>query len=103
MDGSSNASGYDAIVVGGDHNGLVCAASLARAGIEEMSLDQPLSVRPTPEFAGYRTPVGGVVEIPGPNASKVVIGDHKNGERRERLRGGCGHACAGDGLSVIVM
>lgn len=66
----------------------------------EMSLDQLFSFRPTPELAGYRTPVGGlylcgsgthpgggVMGIPGLNASKVVIGDHRNGEFKERLRG----------------
>jgi phytoene dehydrogenase-like protein len=65
----------------------------------EMSLDQLFSFRPTPELAGYKTPVeglylcgsgthpgGGVMGIPGLNASKVVITDHKNAERRRRLR-----------------
>jgi phytoene dehydrogenase-like protein len=65
----------------------------------EMSLDQLFSFRPTPELAGYRTPVeglylcgsgthpgGGVMGIPGLNASKVVIADHRNAERKRRLR-----------------
>jgi phytoene dehydrogenase-like protein len=65
----------------------------------EMSLDQLFSFRPTPELAGYKTPVsglylcgsgthpgGGVMGIPGLNASKVVIADHKNAERKRRLR-----------------
>jgi phytoene dehydrogenase-like protein len=65
----------------------------------EMSLDQLFSFRPTPELAGYRTPVeglylcgsgthpgGGVMGIPGLNASKVVIGDHKSAERKQRLK-----------------
>jgi phytoene dehydrogenase-like protein len=65
----------------------------------EMSLDQLFSFRPTPELAGYRTPVdglylcgsgthpgGGVMGIPGLNASKVVIGDHKSAERKRRLK-----------------
>jgi phytoene dehydrogenase-like protein len=65
----------------------------------EMSLDQLFSFRPTPELAGYRTPVdglylcgsgthpgGGVMGIPGLNASKVVIGDHKSAQRKRRLK-----------------
>ncbi len=65
----------------------------------EMSLDQLFSFRPTPELAGYKTPVdglylcgsgthpgGGVMGIPGYNASKVVLADHKNAERRRRIR-----------------
>jgi phytoene dehydrogenase-like protein len=65
----------------------------------EMSLDQLFSFRPTPELAGYKTPVdglylcgsgthpgGGVMGIPGLNASKVVIGDHKSAERKRLLK-----------------
>ena len=65
----------------------------------EMSLDQLFSFRPTPELAGYRTPVaglylcgsgthpgGGVMGIPGLNASKVVVGDHKSAERKRRFK-----------------
>jgi phytoene dehydrogenase-like protein len=65
----------------------------------EMSLDQLFSFRPTTELAGYKTPVqglylcgsgthpgGGVMGIPGLNASKVVIGDHKSAERKRRLK-----------------
>ena len=65
----------------------------------EMSLDQLFSFRPTPELAGYKTPVvglylcgsgthpgGGVMGIAGLNASKVVIGDHKSAERKRRLK-----------------
>jgi phytoene dehydrogenase-like protein len=65
----------------------------------EMSLDQLFSFRPTPELAGYKTPVdglylcgsgthpgGGVMGIPGLNASKVVIGDHKSAERKRRFK-----------------
>ncbi|MDQ3217310.1 MAG: FAD-dependent oxidoreductase, partial [Actinomycetota bacterium] len=56
----------------------------------EMSLDQLFSFRPAPGVAGYRTPVdglylcgsgahpgGGVMGIPGLNASKVVARDLK--------------------------
>ena len=63
------------------------------------SPDQLFSFRPTPELAGYKTPVsglylcgsgthpgGGVMGIPGLNASKVVIADHRSEERRKRLR-----------------
>jgi phytoene dehydrogenase-like protein len=65
----------------------------------EMSLDQLFSFRPTQELAGYRTPLdglylcgsgthpgGGVMGIPGLNASKVVIGDLKSAERKRRLK-----------------
>ena len=65
----------------------------------EMSLDQLFSFRPTPELAGYKTPVnglylcgsgthpgGGVMGIPGLNATKVVLADHKNAERKRRFR-----------------
>ncbi len=65
----------------------------------EMSLDQLFSFRPAPELAGYKTPVeglylcgsgthpgGGVMGIPGLNASKVVVSDHKNAERKRRIR-----------------
>jgi phytoene dehydrogenase-like protein len=65
----------------------------------EMSLDQLFSFRPAPGLAGYRTPVhglylcgsgthpgGGVMGIPGLNASKVVIKDHKSAERKRRLK-----------------
>jgi phytoene dehydrogenase-like protein len=65
----------------------------------EMSLDQLFSFRPAPGLAGYRTPVhglylcgsgthpgGGVMGIPGLNASKVVIKDHKSAERKRRFK-----------------
>ncbi|MEW5915069.1 MAG: FAD-dependent oxidoreductase, partial [Gemmatimonadota bacterium] len=32
MSGNGGKARYDAIVIGGGHNGLVCAAYLARAG-----------------------------------------------------------------------
>lgn len=65
----------------------------------EMSLDQLFSFRPTPELAGYKTPVdglylcgsgvhpgGGVMGIPGLNASKVVVADRKSDDRRRRIK-----------------
>ncbi len=65
----------------------------------EMSLDQLFSFRPAPGTAGYRTPVeglylcgsgthpgGGVMGIPGLNASKVVARDSRAEDRRQRLR-----------------
>jgi phytoene dehydrogenase-like protein len=65
----------------------------------EMSLDQLFSFRPTTELSGYKTPVdglylcgsgthpgGGVMGIPGLNASKVVAADHKSAERKKKLR-----------------
>jgi phytoene dehydrogenase-like protein len=54
----------------------------------EMSLDQLFSFRPSPAASGYRTPVrglylcgsgthpgGGVMGIPGRNASRVIVRD----------------------------
>jgi phytoene dehydrogenase-like protein len=65
----------------------------------EMSLDQLFSFRPTQELAGYKTPVdglylcgsgthpgGGVMGIPGLNASRVVVADHKSAERRRKIK-----------------
>ena len=36
----SDRSQYDAVVVGGGHNGLVCAAYLARAGMKTIVLER---------------------------------------------------------------
>jgi phytoene dehydrogenase-like protein len=65
----------------------------------EMSLDQLFSFRPTTELSGYKTPVdglylcgsgthpgGGVMGIPGLNASKVMLADHKSAERRRKIK-----------------
>jgi phytoene dehydrogenase-like protein len=64
-----------------------------------MSLDQLFSFRPTTELSGYKTPVdglylcgsgthpgGGVMGIPGLNASKVMLADHKSAERRRKIK-----------------
>jgi phytoene dehydrogenase-like protein len=61
----------------------------------EMSLDQLFSFRPSPELSGYRTPIkdlylcgsgthpgGGVMGIPGLNASRVVLRDAGSKGRR---------------------
>ena len=61
----------------------------------EMSLDQLFSFRPTPELSSYRTPIkglylcgsgthpgGGVMGIPGLNASKVVLLESRSRGRR---------------------
>src|ERR671932_413756 len=37
---ASNGLRYDAVVVGGGHNGLVCAAYLARAGMKTLVLER---------------------------------------------------------------
>ena len=65
----------------------------------EIALDQLLSFRPAPGAAGYRTPVeglylcgsgshpgGGVMGIPGLNATKVVLRDLKRAGRRSAAR-----------------
>ena len=36
----SDASNHDVIVVGGGHNGLVCAAYLGRAGLKTLVLER---------------------------------------------------------------
>jgi phytoene dehydrogenase-like protein len=66
----------------------------------EMALDQLFSFRPAQDLAGYKTPVeglylcgsgthpgGGVMGIPGLNASRVVVADHKRARRMRWLRG----------------
>ena len=70
----------------------------------EMSLDQLFSFRPSPEACGYRTPLaglylcgsgthpgGGVMGIPGRNASRVIIRDTRRrsftGRRRAAAAG----------------
>jgi len=65
----------------------------------EMSLDQLFSFRPVAGMAGYRTPIGGlylcgsgthpgggVMGIPGLNASQVVVRDSRAEDRKQRLR-----------------
>ncbi|HUY61542.1 MAG TPA: NAD(P)/FAD-dependent oxidoreductase, partial [Candidatus Dormibacteraeota bacterium] len=65
----------------------------------EMSLDQLLSFRPTPQAGAYRTPVaglylcgsgthpgGGVMGAPGHNAARVVLSDARRARLRARLR-----------------
>src|SRR5438045_8218310 len=40
MDGGCVAERYDAVIIGGGHNGLVSAAYLARAGMKTLVLEQ---------------------------------------------------------------
>src|SRR5947207_14753921 len=40
MDGGFVAERYDAVIIGGGHNGLVSAAYLARAGMKTLVLEQ---------------------------------------------------------------
>lgn len=64
----------------------------------EMAADQLFSFRPATDASGYRTPIGGlymcgsgahpgggVMGIPGLNASKVVLGDKKRAKTKGRL------------------
>ena len=39
------AEQYDAVIVGGGHNGLVCAGYLAKAGRKVLVLERPRPVR----------------------------------------------------------
>ena len=65
----------------------------------EMALDQLFSFRPAPGLSGYRTPIsglymcgsgthpgGGVMGIPGLNASRVAIRDAKSEDRKKWLQ-----------------
>jgi phytoene dehydrogenase-like protein len=65
----------------------------------EMALDQLFSFRPAPGLSGYRTPIsglymcgsgthpgGGVMGIPGFNASRVAIRDDKSEDRKKWLQ-----------------
>jgi phytoene dehydrogenase-like protein len=57
---SSNGEGWDAVVIGGGHNGLVCAAYLARGGLRTLLLERRIEVggaAATSELApGVRVP-----------------------------------------------
>ena len=97
---------YDAIIVGGGHNGLVVGPyqmeheyGLIGGNIfhGELSLEQLFHMRPAPGFADYRTPVpglyyassathagGGVCGIPGMQAARAAIADRQAGRAARR-------------------
>jgi phytoene dehydrogenase-like protein len=85
-------SSYDAIVIGGGHNGLTTAAYLARTGLATLVLEHLFFMRPVPGWAQYRTPVrglylcgagthpgGGVTGAPGYNAAQRILKDRRRG------------------------
>ncbi|MHC4429909.1 MAG: NAD(P)-binding protein [Planctomycetota bacterium] len=78
------AQSYDAIIIGGGHNGLTCGAYLAKAGLKTLVLKR----RPVPHVADYRSPIaglyqcgasshpgGGVSGVPGHNAAREILKD----------------------------
>jgi phytoene dehydrogenase-like protein len=71
-------SDYDAIVVGGGHNGLTAAAYLAKAGLRVCVLER----RDVLGGAGTH-PGGGVMAAGGHNAAKRILHDRR---WRGRLR-----------------
>ncbi|MGH3507431.1 MAG: FAD-binding protein [Nocardioidaceae bacterium] len=80
---------YDAIVVGGGHNGLVAAAHLAKAGlravVHEARRSNELYDASSATHAG-----GGVCGIPGMQAARAVLRDAR-GNRRSPRRWLTGH------------
>ena len=65
----------------------------------ELTPDQMFSFRPIPGYGGYRTPVeglylcgggthpgGGVMGVPGRNASTVILKDARRGRILDRVR-----------------
>ena len=59
---------YDAVIIGGGHNGLTCCAYLARAGKKVLVLER-------------RPVIGGVSGIPGHNAAREILKDWKRLQR----------------------
>ena len=66
----------------------------------ELTPDQMFSLRPIPGYGDYRTPIegmylcgggthpgGGVMGIPGRNASTVILKDHRRARLFDRVRG----------------
>jgi phytoene dehydrogenase-like protein len=59
-DSLSPSSSYDAIIIGGGHNGLVCANYLARAGKKVAVLERRHIVGGAAGYRGYSRWVSGI-------------------------------------------
>jgi phytoene dehydrogenase-like protein len=72
------AETYDAIIIGAGHNGLVCAAYLARAGVRTLVLERRGVLGGacvTEEVWSATHPGGGVMGVSGHNAAREILKD----------------------------